>query len=82
MAILIAFGAIMGRVGSIQIFILSFFGTIGYTLCVHILKLFTDKDGKPLFFDAGGSSYVHCYGACLGLIVSRIITHNKTIKNP
>lgn len=66
MSIIIAYGAVFGKIGSFEIFIFTFIGIIGYTLNENILSLLE----KPVFLDGGGSTFVHCYGAYYGIAVS------------
>ena len=73
MAIIIGYGAMLGRVGSFEIFIFTILGIFGYTLCETILRVFQN----PIFFDGGGSTFVNCFGAYYGLTVNRIIFTQK-----
>ena len=67
-AILIAFGAVLGKVGPLELFIMSLFGIIGYTLNESLVYSVIGIN------DAGGSTAIHTYGAYFGLTVSLIIS--------
>ena len=66
-AILIAFGAVLGKVGSLQLFIMSLLGIVGYTLNSFLVYSVIKIN------DAGGSTAIHTFGAYFGLTVSYIV---------
>ena len=64
---LIAFGAIIGKVSPFSLLLLTLIQTIGFSL--------NEQIGLVLgITDIGGSMYIHLFGACCGLITSKIIT--------
>lgn len=67
-SVLIAFGAVIGRVGPLQILVMALFHIVGYTLneqiCYNVLVI----------QDVGGSTVIHTYGAYFGLTVSFILS--------
>lgn len=65
---LIAFGALLGRVGPFELLIMGVFGVIGYTLNEDIVY------NLLYVLDAGGSMPIHTYGAYFGLMTSFIIS--------
>eukprot|EP00919_Chromeraceae_sp_WS-2016_P037891 GHVR01090484.1.p1 GENE.GHVR01090484.1~~GHVR01090484.1.p1 ORF type:complete len:233 (+),score=5.35 GHVR01090484.1:31-729(+) len=66
-SVLIAFGAVLGRVGPLELLIMGFVQIIGYSfneaLVYDVLKV----------YDAGGSMAIHSFGAYFGLAVSFVI---------
>ncbi|XP_020893447.1 ammonium transporter Rh type A isoform X1 [Exaiptasia diaphana] len=66
-AVLITFGAVLGKVSRLQLLVIGFFEVFFYAineyLNVHYLKI----------ADAGGSMIIHAFGAYFGLAVARII---------
>lgn len=65
---LIAFGALLGKVGPFELLIMGVFGVIGYTLNEDIVY------NLLYVLDAGGSMPIHTYGAYFGLMTSFIIS--------
>lgn len=61
---LIAFGAIIGRVGPLDMLVVAIVGVFGYTLNYDIVY------NQLKLFDAGGSTSIHAFGAYYGLMVS------------
>ncbi|EGR32909.1 rhesus type c glycoprotein, putative [Ichthyophthirius multifiliis] len=69
-SILIAYGAIIGKVTPFQLLIMTLVQTIGYTL--------NERIGLNMgIADIGGSMVIHTFGAFFGLVVSKIVTPNK-----
>ena len=66
-SVLIAFGAVLGKVGPFELMIMSIFGVVGYTLNEAIVYLIFHAN------DAGGSTAIHTYGAYFGLAVSFVL---------
>jgi ammonium transporter Rh len=64
---LIAFGAVLGRVGPLELLIMAIVQVIGYSLNEQIIY------NVIKMFDDGGSSTIHTFGAYYGLAVSFII---------
>ena len=66
-AVLISFGAVIGKVSRLQIFVMGVFEIIFYSvnenILVHHLKV----------TDVGGSLIIHMFGAYFGLAVTRMI---------
>lgn len=58
---MIGFSAILGRAGPLEAFLISLFGTIGYTLCRHIVFY--------LHFDYGDCFTVFVFGGFMSLII-------------
>lgn len=73
-AVLISFGAVLGKVNSMQMLVMSCFEVFFYSLNFRI------GSDKLSAVDMGGSMYVHTFGAFFGLAVSKVITP-KTVKN-
>lgn len=67
-SILIAFGAVLGKVGPLELLVMSLFGIIGYTLNETIIYTVVYA------FDAGGSTAIHTFGAYFGLATSFILS--------
>lgn len=65
---LIAFGALLGKVGAFELLIMSVLGVIGYTLNETILFYSLGLQ------DVGGSISIHVFGAYFGLTVSLILS--------
>ena len=66
-AMLIAFGAVIGKVGPFELLVMSLFGIVGYTLNEIIVY------EKLQILDAGGSTAIHTFGAYFGLAVSFVL---------
>lgn len=66
-AVLITFGAVLGKVSRLQLFVIGVFEIIFYAvnenILVHHLKI----------TDVGGSMVIHMFGAYFGLAVTRMI---------
>ena len=66
-AVLITFGAVLGKVSRLQLFVIGVFEIIFYAinenLLVHYLKI----------TDVGGSMVIHMFGAYFGLAVTRML---------
>lgn len=67
LAILITYGAVLGLVSPTQLLIMTIIETIVYTLNVWICKDVLHA------VDAGGSIFIHVFGALFGLAVSRTL---------
>lgn len=66
-SILIAYGAVLGKVGPMEMLLMGIFGVIGYTINEDLVY------GKLKVFDAGGSTAIHTFGAFFGLMVSLLL---------
>ena len=66
-SILISFGAILGRIGPLELLLMGLVQIIGYTLNEAIVY---EVIGT---YDVGGSTAIHTYGAYFGLAVSYIL---------
>jgi ammonium transporter Rh len=72
---LIAFGAVIGRVGPYQLFIMSLIQVFGYSLNEEIVYK------KPFnVIDYGGSMSIHTFGAIYGLVVSYTIGKKRQLE--
>ena len=75
-AVLITFGAVLGRASPFQMIIIAFMECIFYSaneaLNINIIKA----------ADAGGSMLIHTFGAYFGLAVSVILYHKKATNHP
>ncbi len=64
---LVAFGAVLGRVGPLELLVMSVVQVIGYSLdeiiIYRILRM----------YDAGGSTVIHLFGAYFGMTASYIL---------
>ena len=75
-AILISFGALLGKISPLQLFIMSLFELVFYSI--------NESLGVITFeaIDMGGSMFVHTFGAYFGLAVSWILSrNNEQVKN-
>lgn len=74
-AVLITFGAILGKASPIQLLFVTFFEVVFYSLnkmiCETILEV----------VDHGGSIIIHLFGAYFGLTIARIIKRDGQVKN-
>ena len=74
-AVLISFGAVIGKVSRLQIFVMGVFEIIFYSIneniLVHHLKI----------TDVGGSLIIHMFGAYFGLAVTRMIYNENHAKD-
>lgn len=70
-AVLISFGAVLGKTSLIQLIVMAFIEVavqiLNETFCVHYLKV----------ADVGGSIFVHVFGAFFGLAVAKVINMKK-----
>lgn len=66
-SMLIAFGAIIGKVGPLELLVVGVVGLFGYTLNEDIVY------NQLRLYDAGGSTAIHTFGAYYGLVVSFFI---------
>lgn len=71
-SILIAFGAVLGRVGPLELLLMSIFGIIGYTLNESLVYEVLHV------YDNGGSTAIHSYGAYYGVTVTFILSRFST----
>ncbi|XP_033126027.1 ammonium transporter Rh type B-like isoform X2 [Anneissia japonica] len=69
-AVLISFGALLGKVSPLQLIVMAFFEIIFFTI-----NLYLGLDHIKVL-DVGGSMFVHTFGAYFGLTVSRVL-YNK-----
>lgn len=63
-SMLIAFGALLGKVGPFELLITAVVGVFGYCLNENLVY------EKIKAFDAGGSTAIHTFGAFYGIIIS------------
>lgn len=72
-AILISFGAVLGKTSPLQLFVMAFFEVIFYSinevLCFKYLKI----------SDMGGSIVIHAFGAYFGLAVAFALYREETV---
>lgn len=68
---LIAFGAVLGKVGPLELLVMVVVGVFGYSLNEDLLY------NELKIYDVGGSIVIHCFGAFFGLVVSFFISRNK-----
>lgn len=66
-AVLISFGAVLGRVGPLELLIMALFQIVGYTLNEVIVYELIHT------YDVGGSTAIHTFGAYFGLTVSLVL---------
>jgi len=75
-AILITYGAVLGKVSRLQLLVIGFFEAIFFAINefinVHYLKI----------ADAGGSMIIHAFGAYFGLAVARVIFQKTHSDHP
>ena len=71
-AVLITFGAVLGKVSRLQLIVIGVFEIVFYALNEKIL-------GHKLHVtDVGGSMVIHAFGAYFGLAVTRAISNEDT----
>jgi ammonium transporter Rh len=75
-AVLISFGAVIGKINTAQTVFMAVIETFIYAL--QEMLVFE----KIKAVDAGGSISIHCYGAYFGLMVSLIFSPKTVIGNP
>eukprot|EP00795_Rhopilema_esculentum_P004463 gene4463-20707_t len=73
-AVLISFGAVLGKVSRFQLLIIGLMEVVFYALNEKLLS------HKFHVTDVGGSMVIHAFGAYFGLAVSRIIHNDKLAK--
>lgn len=74
-AILISFGAVLGKTSPLQLFVMAFLEVLFYSLnevlCFQYLKI----------SDMGGSIVVHAFGAYFGLAVAFVLYREEAVDN-
>jgi len=72
-AVLISFGALLGKINPLQLFIMALFEMIFYAV--------NESIGVIVFkaIDMGGSMFVHTFGAYFGLSVAWILSRNNIV---
>ncbi|NWU92576.1 RHBGB protein, partial [Upupa epops] len=73
-AILISFGAVLGRLNPIQLLLVALLGVTLFTLNEYLLLSLMGVS------DSGGSLTVHAFGAYYGLMVSRLLHQSRKDK--
>ncbi|KAJ5076306.1 rh50 isoform b [Anaeramoeba ignava] len=74
-AVLISFGAVLGKTTPTQLLIMTFFELIFYSLNYYIGFL------KVQAVDIGGSMIIHAFGAFFGVSVTTVLTSRKETKD-
>ena len=74
-AVLVSFGALLGKLSLSQLFFMSIIEVILYSVNESIGVI------KYQAVDMGGSMYVHTFGAYFGLAVSYVVSNNKKLLN-
>jgi ammonium transporter Rh len=74
-AVLISFGAVLGKTSLIQLVIMAFFEVIFQSINEHIGLEFLKA------YDVGESMYVHVFGAYFGMAVAKVL-NNRRISSP
>ena len=74
-AVLITFGAVLGKVSRLQLLIVAFIEIIMFTVNEFILL------EELKIADAGGSMVVHCFGAYFGLALSFMLRRPEDTNN-
>lgn len=69
LSIVVAFSAMLGRAGPMEIFFLSIFGVLFYELNVQLITRFA--------YDFGGSMTIFVYGGSLGFFASWLMTNSR-----
>ena len=72
-AVLITFGAILGKVDSVQLLVIAFIEIIFFSMCAEIAVI------KFKAADIGGSMVVHTFGAYFGIGASCVLTNKKLV---
>merc|ERR1712137_1457766 len=73
-AVLITYGALIGKVGPLQMVILAFLECIFYSLNESI------GAGELMAVDMGGSMFVHMFGAVFGVTASKVLSNSKYLQ--
>ena len=71
-AVLISFGAVLGRLDAVHLLVMCFFEIIFYKLNYWVIGFVLGGDAAGLK-DVGGSMVIHAFGAYFGLMVSRVM---------
>lgn len=74
-AVLISFGAVLGKVSPIQLLVMATFEVIFYNISIYVGAVVLGA------VDIGGSIFIHAFGAYFGLAVSRILYQNQQTTN-
>lgn len=75
-AVLISFGAILGRVSPLQLTVIALFELVFYNVNEKIAEKYLVAS------DAGGSMAVHVFGAYFGLAASRALSRGRSFLEP
>jgi len=77
-AVLISFGAVLGKTSHLQLAVMAMFELVFYKLNQWLL---VEKIGKgdEVLVDIGGSMVIHAFGAYFGLAVAKVIVEDKHI---
>ncbi|XP_014672309.1 PREDICTED: ammonium transporter Rh type B-B-like isoform X2 [Priapulus caudatus] len=74
-AVLISFGAVLGKLSPLQLLIMTFIEVVLFQLNEHIGREYLHA------LDAGDSMFVHMFGAYFGLAVARVTFHRDVEKS-
>ncbi len=75
-AVLISFGAVLGKVNSFQLLVMASIETVFYTF--NVVLGYVEIETA----DIGGSIFIHTFGAYFGLAVSATLTRKPAKQNP
>lgn len=81
-AILISFGACLGKINHVQLLIMAIFETIFYKLNAYmifnVMAAWVDPENDKLgIYDIGGSMVIHAFGAYFGLAVAKAMYDDR-----
>ncbi|KAJ3446681.1 rh50 isoform b [Anaeramoeba flamelloides] len=75
LTMVIAFGALLGRITLLQLFVVAVFGCFGYSLNRYITILHYGA------IDLGGSMLIHMFGSIYGITISFFISKMKSLNH-
>ncbi|XP_028513526.1 ammonium transporter Rh type B [Exaiptasia diaphana] len=73
LTVIITFGAILGKTSNLQLMVIAFFEVTYYILNRNICTKYLQA------VDYGGGMYIHLFGSCFGLMVTRILYQTRAV---
>jgi len=71
--VVVTFGAVLGKTSNLQLLVIAFFEVIFYVTNRNICTKYLQA------VDPGGSMYIHMFGSFFGLMVARVLYHERAV---